>query len=76
MIRNRSYESSEERARRQFGEYKINTYVKGDTAWIVGNGKADVQKVLFRCDGERAAEIELVKIETEGGGIVTTDFGV
>src|SRR5512141_3512187 len=42
VIRNKSYESSEDRARRQFDAYKISTYTKGDTAWIVGeweNGK-------------------------------------
>ena len=28
--------SSEEDARRQFEGYKVTTYVKGDTAWVVG----------------------------------------
>src|SRR5947207_9510366 len=36
VIRNKSYESSEDRARRQFESYKISSYVRGDTAWIVG----------------------------------------
>src|SRR5512141_1478695 len=37
VIRSRSYESSEERARKQFESYKINTYTRGDTAVIVGD---------------------------------------
>lgn len=28
--------SSEEDARRQFQNYKVNTYIRGDTAWVVG----------------------------------------
>src|SRR5690242_8087343 len=73
VIRNRSYESSEDRARRQFGEYKINTYVKGDTAWIVGQWESGRPR-KFSSDVTVSVprEIELVKIETEGGGIVTT----
>jgi hypothetical protein len=72
-IRNKSYESSEDRARRQFEAYKISTYVRGDTAWIVGEWEAgrphkfssDVTVTVSR-------DMELVKIETEGGEIVTT----
>jgi hypothetical protein len=29
--------SSEQEARRQFEQYKVTAYVKGDTAWIVGD---------------------------------------
>jgi hypothetical protein len=73
VIRNRSYESSEDRARRQFETYKINSYVKGDTAWIVGEWEggrphkfsSDVSVTVPR-------EMEFVKIETEGGAIITT----
>src|SRR5579864_6261358 len=36
VIRDKSYEGSEDRARRQFESYKINAYVRGDTAWITG----------------------------------------
>jgi len=35
VVHGHSY-SSEEDARRQFGSFKINAVVKGDTAWIVG----------------------------------------
>lgn len=73
VIRNRSYESSEDRARRQFAEYKISSYVKGDTAWIVGQWESG-RPPKFSSDVTVSVprEIELVKIETEGGGIVTT----
>ncbi len=73
VIRNKSYESAEDKARRQFDSYKISAYVRGDTAWIVGDwegGKprkfsSDVTVTVPR-------DIELVKIETEGGAVVTT----
>jgi hypothetical protein len=73
VIRNRSYESSESRARKQFESYKISAYVRGDTAWIVGDWQggrprkfsSDVTVTVPR-------EMEGVKIETEGGAIVTT----
>src|SRR6202048_785865 len=36
VIINHSYASSEEKARREFESYKINVYVRGDTAWVTG----------------------------------------
>ena len=73
VIRNKSYEGSEDRARRQFESYKISAYVKGDTAWITGEWEAghphkfssDVTVTVPR-------DMDLVKIETDGGEIVTT----
>ena len=73
VIRNKSYESSEDKARRQFDSYKISAYMRGDTAWIVGeweNGRphkfsSDVTVSIPR-------DIDLVKIETDGGEVVTT----
>ena len=35
VIHRRAYTSSEQQARREFESYRINTSVKGDTAWIV-----------------------------------------
>src|ERR1700716_3436301 len=37
VIHTRSFTSSEQDARRQFESYKITAYVRGDTAWIVGD---------------------------------------
>jgi hypothetical protein len=73
VIRNKSYEGSEDRARKQFESYKINANVRGDTAWITGEWEAghphkfssDVTVTVPR-------DMELVKIETDGGEIVTT----
>jgi hypothetical protein len=73
VIRNKSYEGSEDRARKQFESYKISSYVRGDTAWMVGEWEAgrphkfssDVTVTVPR-------DMDLVKIETEGGEIVTT----
>lgn len=73
VIRNKSYESSEDRARHQLDQYKISAYVRGDTAWITGEWEegrphrfsSDVTVTVPR-------DIGSVNIETEGGEIVTT----
>jgi hypothetical protein len=73
VIRNKSYEGSEDRARQQFNEYKISSYVRGDTAWIVGeweNGRP--HKFSSDVTVNVPRDMDLVKIETEGGSIVTT----
>jgi DUF4097 and DUF4098 domain-containing protein YvlB len=84
-LRMHSHASSEEDARRQFQAYKVNAWVKGDTAWIVGEWQG-VHRVRVggarlsidmgserKFSGEFAIsvprEIALVKIETEGGNI-------
>jgi DUF4097 and DUF4098 domain-containing protein YvlB len=72
-IRNHSYSGSEEKARREFENYKINTYVRGDTAWIEADwegGRAHRFSGDFNIDVPR--NIEDVKIETEGGAIAST----
>jgi hypothetical protein len=73
VIRNKSQESSEERARRQFDSYKISSYVRGDTAWIVGEWEGG-RSHRFSSDVTVSVPraIDLVKIETEGGEIVAT----
>ena len=73
VIRNKSYEGSEDRARKQFEQYKVSTYVKGDTAWIVGeweNGRP--RKFSSDVTVSVPRDMDLVKIETDGGSIVTT----
>ena len=45
VIHTRSYTSSEQDARRQFESFKISAYIRGDTAWIVGDWQGrDVYK--------------------------------
>jgi hypothetical protein len=73
VIRNKSYELSEDRARKQFESYKISTYTRGDTAWIVGqweNGRP--HKFSSEVTVNVPRDLELVKIETDGGEVVTT----
>lgn len=72
VIRNKSYEGSEDKARHQFEEYKVSAYIKGDTAWIVGeweNGRP--HKFSSEVTVSVPRDIDLVKIETEGGDIAT-----
>src|SRR5580704_9624089 len=65
--------SSEQEARRQFDQYKVTAYVKGDTAWIVGDWQGGRQPRHF--SGEFSInvprEMALVKLETEGGTVDT-----
>lgn len=73
VIRNKSSESSEDRVRRQFESYKISAYVKGDTAWIVGEWEEGrPHKFSSDVTVNVPREMDLVKIETEGGEIVST----
>jgi len=66
--------SSEQDARRQFEQYKVTAYVKGDTAWIVGDWQGGRQPRHF--SGEFSInvprEMALVKLETEGGNVDAT----
>ncbi len=73
VIRNRAYSSSEDKARREFDSYKISAYVRGDTAWIVGDWQGGRPR---RFSGEFVINVprdmEWVKVETEGGSVSTT----
>lgn len=70
VIRNQSYESSQEQAQREFENYKVNAYVRGDTAWIVGQWEggrphrfsSDVKVTVPR-------NLDLARIDTGGGAI-------
>lgn len=63
--------TNEQEARHQFDNYKINAYVKGDTAWIVGEWEGNRQP--RRCSSEFSIhvprEMTLVKLETDGGEV-------
>ena len=73
VIRNRAYTSSEDKARKEFDSYKISAYVKGDTAWIVADWQGESP---HRFSGEFSVSVprdmDLVKLETEGGSVSTT----
>ena len=63
--------SSEQDARRQFEQYKVTAYVKGDTAWIVGDWQGGRRPRRF--SGEFSVvvprDMALLKLETEGGNV-------
>src|ERR1035437_8666495 len=63
--------SSEQDARRQFEQYKITAYVKGDTAWIVGDWQGGRRPRRFSGDFSVVVprDIALLKLETEGGNV-------
>jgi DUF4097 and DUF4098 domain-containing protein YvlB len=71
VVHSHSY-SSERDARRQSG-FKINSYVKGDTAWIIAEWDGGRPR---KFSGEFVIDIPrdtaLVKIETGGGGVEAT----
>lgn len=73
-VHSRFNTTSEEEARRQFDRYKVTAYVKGDTAWIVGDWQGGRQPKHF--SGEFninvPREIASVKLETEGGNVEAT----
>ena len=62
--------SSEEEARHQFDKYKINAYVKGDTAWIVGDWQGGhVRHFSGEFSVTVPRDLAFVRAETGGGGI-------
>jgi DUF4097 and DUF4098 domain-containing protein YvlB len=73
VVRNHSYTSSETKARREFDSYKITAYVRGDTAWIVGDwegGRPHRYSADFAISVPR--EMDEIKVETDGGNVTTT----
>jgi DUF4097 and DUF4098 domain-containing protein YvlB len=66
--------SSEQDARRQFEQYKVTAYVKGDTAWIVGDWQGGRRprhsSAEFSINVPR--EMALLKLETDGGNVDAT----
>ena len=74
VIHTRFGNSSEQDARRQFDQYKVTAYVKGDTAWIVGDWQGGRHPRHF--SGEVSVmvprDMSLLKLETEGGNVEAT----
>ena len=72
VIHRRAYTSSEQQARREFESYRVNTSVKGDTAWMVAeSGGRD-----RRCSDDFVINVprnlDSAKIETGGGNVNAT----
>jgi len=74
VVHTRFEHSSEQEARREFEKYKITAYVKGDTAWIVGDWQGERRPHHFwgEFNVNVPRQISLVKLETEGGNVETT----
>jgi len=74
VVRTHFGNSSEQDARRQFEQYKITAYVKGDTAWIVGDWQGGRRPRHSSAEFSVAVprEMALVKLETEGGNVDAT----
>src|SRR6266571_3245817 len=74
VVRNHAYNSSEDKARREFDSYKISAYIRGETAWVVGEWQGG--KLPSKCSAEfvinTPRQMELVKVETEGGSVSAT----
>ena len=72
-VSNHSYASSEDKARREFDGYKISAYVRGDTAWVVGEWQGSKPR---RSSSEFVINVprntEFVKVETDGGDLTAT----
>lgn len=70
VFNTRAYSSAEDQARRQFNNYKINAYVRGDTAWIVGDWQGShMQRFSGQFQINVPHDIEVVKVETQGGAV-------
>ena len=73
VIGNHSNASSEDKARREFESYKISVYVRGDTAWVVGEWQGSRP---HRSSSEFVINVphgtDLVKVETDGGDLTAT----
>ena len=69
VIHRKAYTSSEQQARHEFESYRINTSLKGDTAWIV----AESSRRDSRCSDEFVINVprnlDSAKIESGGGNI-------
>ena len=74
VVHTRFGTSSEQEARRQFEQYKVTAYVKGDTAFIVGDWQGGRHPRHFSGDFAVMVprEMALVKLETEGGNVDAT----
>jgi DUF4097 and DUF4098 domain-containing protein YvlB len=72
VIHRKAYTSSEEKARREFESYRISTFVKGDTAWIV----AETSRRDSKCSDDFVVNVPrnlgFTKIETGGGNVNAT----
>ena len=72
VIHRRAYTASERQARREFESYRVNTSVKGDTAWIVAESGGRDRKCADEFVINVPGNLESAKIETGGGSVNAT----
>jgi DUF4097 and DUF4098 domain-containing protein YvlB len=72
VIHRRAYTSSEQQARREFESYKVNTSVKGDTAWIVAESSGRDRKCSDEFVINVPRNLDFAKVETGGGNVKAT----
>jgi DUF4097 and DUF4098 domain-containing protein YvlB len=72
VIHRKAYTFSEEKARGEFESYRINTSVKGDTAWIVAESSRRDSKCADDFVINVPRNLESAKIETGGGNVNAT----
>jgi DUF4097 and DUF4098 domain-containing protein YvlB len=72
VIHNHAYTSSEDKARREFDAYKVTAYVRGDTAYLSAEWESgSPRKFSGEFNITVPRDMEWVKIETDGGNVVT-----
>ena len=69
VIHRKAYTSSEEKARHEFESYKINTSLKGDTAWIVVESSRRDSKCADEFVINVPRTLQSAKVETGGGSV-------
>lgn len=67
-----AYTSSEDRARRELESYKVNAYVRGDTAYITAEDQGSGRRCAADFTINVPRDMQSVKVETNGGSIVAT----
>jgi len=71
VIHRKAYTSSEQKARREFESYRINTSVKGDTAWVVAESSRRDSSCADDFVINVPRNLGSAKIETGGGNVST-----
>jgi DUF4097 and DUF4098 domain-containing protein YvlB len=75
VIHRKAYTSSEQQARHEFESYRINTSVKGDTAWVVAESSRRDSKCADEFIINVPRGLQSAKIETGGGNVNATGIG-
>ena len=72
VIHRKAYTSSEQQARHEFESYRINTSLKGDTAWVVAESSRRDSKCSDEFIINVPRSLQSAKIETGGGNVNAT----